>query len=223
MKRAIVSGAILASGFVGSPQAHSGARPVELRESKMMIEYTVDSTDAAIVVSTEAETHLARVEVRNPLGQPVLEVRSERGSEFGFQGFVVDSGESTPTELFAEYPPGDYTIRARTTDGRTAVGTARFSHALPRPPRVLYPSNGMVDVPTTDLEVSWTADAAVDSYRVSLEQHETDVMTVIVRSGTGSFQVPDGVLESGTRSRLEIGAIGADGNCTVVQVPFLTR
>lgn len=223
MKKEVVAGAILALGFVASPEAHSGGLPVELKEETMVIEYTVSTGEAAIVVSAEAETRLARVEVRSPIGQPILEMRTDRGPDFSLQGFVVETGEATPDELFADYPPGDYTLRARTVDGRTAFGTARFSQTLPRAPVVAYPANGALDVPTTNLEVSWAADPAVASYRVILEQHETDLMTVIVTGGTGSFRVPDGVLESGTRSQLEIGAVGPDGNCTIVEVPFMTR
>jgi len=218
----IVVAAVAAVGLVASPEARPGGLPVELKEESMVIEYTASSGEATIVVSAEAETHLARIEVRGPTGPPVLEMRTDHGLEQGFQGFVVETGEGTPEELMAAFPPGDYTLRARTVDGRTAFGSARFSHVLPQAPLIAYPSEGMA-VPTTGLEVSWVADPGVVAYRVNLEQHESDVMTVVVTGGTGSFRVPDGVLAPGTRSQLEIGAIGADGNCTIVEVPFRTQ
>lgn len=223
MKKEVVAGAVLALGFVASPEAHSGALPVELKEETMVIEYTVSSGEAAIVVSAEAETRLARVEVRTPGGPPILEMRTDRGPGFSFQGFVVETGEATPEELFAEYPPGDYNLRARTIDGRAAFGTAQFSHVLPQSPVVNYPTDGAVNVPSTNLIVTWTADPAVDAYRVILEQHETDLMTVQLQGGSSSFRVPNGVLAPGTRSQLEIVAVGANGNCTIVEVPFMTQ
>lgn len=223
MKKEVVAGAVLALGFVASPEAHSGALPVELKEETMVIEYTVSSGEAAMVVSAEAETRLARVEVRSPGGPPILEMRTDRAPQFSLQGFVVETGEATPAELFAEYPEGVYNLRALTADGRLAFGTAAFSHHLPRTPSIIYPLEGAVDVPSTSLSVSWTADPAVASYRVTLEQHETDLMTAIVSGGTGSFSVPNGMLAPGTRSQLEIMAVGPEGNRTIVEVFFMTE
>jgi len=222
MKKATVAGAAVALGFLASPGALSVEGPLELKEERMVIEYTATSGEAAIVVSAEAESRLARLEVRGPIGPALLDLRSG-GSELGLLGFVVETGEATPEELFDAYPAGEYHLRARTVDGRTAFGTARFSHALPSVPIVRYPPEGALDVPTTGLVLSWVPDPLADSYRVNLEQGETDVMTVIVRDGSGTFRVPDGVLEGGRRAQLEIGAVGPDGNTTIVEIPFLTR
>jgi hypothetical protein len=87
---------------------------------------------------------------------------------------------------------------------------------------VAYPTDGMVDVPTTGLVLQWDLDPEAVSYRVNLEQNETDVMTVVLRPGTSSFRVPDGVLEAGMRSQLEIGSVGPNGNSTVVEILFRT-
>jgi hypothetical protein len=222
MNKTVVVGAVLALGLGASSNASSRLRPAELDAAEIAIHYTTTTGEARIVVSADAEIRLQRVQVRAPAGAGRIDLQTQRNSDVGFMGFVVESGEGTLAELQAAFPEGDYSIRARTMDGRPAIGWARLSHALPRAPIVAYPTDGMVDVPTTGLVLQWDLDPEAVSYRVNLEQNETDVMTVVLRPGTSSFRVPDGVLEAGMRSQLEIGSVGPNGNSTVVEILFGT-
>ena len=76
---------------------------------------------------------------------------------------------------------------------------------------------------STNLTVSWVPDPEARAYRVILEQGETDGLTAVLPARSSSFQVPDGILAPGTESHVEVGAIGPNGNCTLVEVSFTTR
>ena len=140
----------------------------------------------------------------------------------GLYGFRLQAGEAD-RPCPRRHPEGVYSIRARTRDGRVALGSAVLSHRIPGAPVPIYPQEGEVGVPASGLRVSWVPDPVAARYQVNLEQGETDLLAVSLRSGTGSFTVPDGVLASGCRYKLEIGAVGAEGNCTFREVSFLTR
>ncbi len=213
--------ALAALSIPATPGSGDGVR-VRLKEERIMVELTASSDEVALVVTAEAETGLDLVEIKNPLGQPVLGLASgNRG--LGLYGFRLEAGETDRPAFFAAYPEGVYSIRARTRDGRVALGSAVLSHRIPSAPVPIYPQEGDVGVPASGLRVSWVPDPAAARYQVNLEQGETDLLAVSLRSGTGSFTVPDGVLAPGRRYKLEIGAVGAEGNCTFREVSFLTR
>jgi hypothetical protein len=224
MNQATLAAAVAALPFLASPLPAPGADAVHLRGARISFEYTASSDQAALVVEAESETGLDRIEVRDPSGAAILGLRGAgTGRGQGMYGFRVEAAEAPPSDLFDVYPEGLYRIRARTADGRLAVGTARLSHRLARAPVVLHPQSGQAGVPSSDLVLSWTPDPEAAEVRVNLEEGETDRMSVRLAGGTGSFRVPDGVLSPGRRCLLEVGVVGADGNCTIVEVPFSTR
>jgi hypothetical protein len=224
MHKPLVAALPAALFLLASPRAETAGNTVRLKEERISLEFTAGADEVTLVVSAEGETGLDRVEIRNPLGAPVAGLASAGGGRsLGLFGFRIEVGESDRETFFATYPEGDYAIRARTQDGRTALGSARLSHGVPRAPIPVYPEENEVDVPASGLTVSWVPDPAAARYEVNLELGETDLLAVRLAPGTGSFSVPDGVLEPGRRYKLEIGAVGADGNCTFREIPFLTR
>jgi hypothetical protein len=112
-------------------------------------------------------------------------------------------------------------MRANTPEGLPAVGYAELSHQLQRPPVLLQPFDGAQGISTTPLVV-WVPDPEVSEYRVNLEQGETDGLSVRLPAGSGAFQVPYGVLRPGTETQVEVGAVGRNGNVTLVESYFTT-
>lgn len=223
MRRPWIVGAVIAFGFLDG-SGRSSERPTEgLKEERMTIEYASALDEAAVVFSAESEVGLEQVEIRGPNGATVLDVRAGNGGELGLSGFVVEKGEPSAASIFARYPEGIYRLRARTVDGDVVVGSTRFSHRLLAEPVVVYPFAGALDVPTSNLAVNWVHNAAAARYHVTLEQGETDLMSVELGYGTDTFRVPDGLLQSGKRYCIEIAAVAPNGNSTNVKVPFSTR
>jgi len=222
MYKSLIACGVLTLGIFGLPQTQSNNRAVYLKEETMVLEYSATLGEAVALLEAESEETINRVEIRNPLGAAVLELRAPEGKNLGLSGFKVETGESSVELLLETYPPGMYRFRARTADGQFLLGSAVLSHELPAAPEVLYPTDGAVDVPTTDLTVSWVVDPQATGYRLVVEQGETDGLVVDLPAGKGSFQVPDGILAPSTRSHVEVGAIGPNGNCTLVEVAFRT-
>ncbi len=201
-----------------TPQRPAG----RFKEEAITIEYTATNGEAALKLQAETEVAFEAVELRSPFGGTVLEMRGPGGQPLVLSGFVLESRETTLDELVATYPDGLYDLRGRSTDGRALVGRAKLSHRMPATPDLLFPSEGLAGVSTKDLEVRWTPDPAVARYRVVLEQGDNDGLSVELPAGSSSLRVPEGVLRPGTETLVEIGAVGPEGNCTLVEAVFTT-
>ena len=212
------------SGAVhGWQSQHEPRERLQLKEEAMIVEYTATANEAVVIVEAEAEEALGRVEVQSPLGSTLLRLRSEGGEELAVQGFVLESEELPPNQLFRKFSEGNYDFRALSVDGKRASGSAWLSHVLPAAPVVTYPVEGSRNVPAHDLLVTWVSDSAASGYRLVLEQDENDGLTVSLPPGSDSFQVPPGILRGATESHVEVGAIGPNGNITLVEIGFTTR
>ncbi len=222
MYRTAFAIALLALAAVGWQQ-HQVRPYLQFKEERMFIEYSPALNEAALLVEAETEAGVEGLEIRDPLGSSRFKLWAASGQQLSLSGFMVESLESSPEELFAAYPEGIYDLRARSTDGDAVWGSAVLSHELPAQPIVLHPRDGDVNVPATNLIVAWHPDAAASGYKVILEQGENDGLTADVPAGQSSFQVPNGILAAGTQTHLEIGAIGPNGNRTLAEISFTTR
>ena len=194
-----------------------------LKEEAIFIEYTPAEGDAVIVVEAESESGLGKIEVRDPRGMRVLNMRAGAGQDVtAISGFVVESRESDLPTVMRTYRAGMYDLRARTVDGQEAFGQARLSHYLLAEPAVIYPVAGAKNIPT-NLTIGWIPDPEAVSYRVNLEQGDSDTLQVMLPAGSQSLRVPEGVLAPGTDSFVEVVAVSPSGNRTVVEVAFTTR
>jgi len=194
-----------------------------LKEELMTIEFTATANEAVLRMEAESEVELKYIQIRNPDNEPIFEMRAHRATNHALSGFSVEMQEATAPEIFADYPEGIYDIRGRTVDGALALGRAYLSHELPLAPEIYYPYEGARSVPVSGLTLSWMPDESVEGYVVNLEQGESDGLTVKLPPGSDSFTVPDGILLPGTLSQFELGAMGPHGNCTLVEVYFLTE
>ena len=195
--------------------------PIVFNEQSIRIEYAASMNEAVIQIDAESETQLERIEVRDPLGAQVLKLSAPEVPGRGIAGILIDTLETTLKEVFDTYPEGVYDLRGMTMDGRVARGRVRLSHDLLQSPVVLYPAGGTVNVPTSFV-ARWLPDPEAIRYVVELEQDDNDGLVVELPPGTSSFRVPPGVLASNKDSHIEVGAVGANGNITMVEVNFRT-
>jgi hypothetical protein len=219
-----VAAVLVALSLSATPMPAQGGGVARLKQATISAELTAGSGEVALVVTAEAETGLSEVEIRGPSGQRIAGLASgSRGRTLGLYGFRLEVAETDRATFFATYPPGPYEIRARTRDGRAASGTAWLGHSVPLSPVPLYPREDELDVPASGLSIRWISSPDAARYQVGLEEGETDLLAVRLAGGASSFTVPDGVLQPGHRYKLEIGAVGADGNTTFREVAFVTR
>jgi hypothetical protein len=212
----------VALASLASPGPNQGLPPLELRSAALLLEYDATAGEAVVLFEGESEEALSGVEIRAPDGTAVLALRANARAGLAIEEFRISSQKAGLAELLQEFPTGEYRLRARSLAGATVQGAAPLAHALLAPPQILHPLDGATNVTNTGLSVSWTPDPGAARYRIVLEQDENDGLTVEISGGNGSFQVPSGVLAPGTRTRLEVGAIGSNGNCTSVEIRFRT-
>jgi len=192
-----------------------------LKEELMTLEYTPAVDEAAIKMKAESEDFLESVEIRDPRGRRVFEVGGSIADHRALSGFVLETQELTLRELSKLYLPGEYDIQGRTMDGRRARGAAELSLDLLPEPIVLYPAEGAVGVPTSFV-ARWAPDPDAIGYRVCAEQGENDGLVVELPQGSESLVIPPGVLQGDKETFLEVGAIGPNGNSTLIEVEFRT-
>jgi hypothetical protein len=214
--------AVMTLGFFARPEPNAVQSAPPLKEEHMLLQYTPAIDQAVVIVEAESETSLSRVEVRNPEGVAIIDLRASGIHATGLSGFTLETRECGLEAMLATCPAGPYRIRSRTEDGRPAVGGAILSHELLPAPRVSQPLDGAVDVPAAQLDIAWLPDPAAIGYTITLEQGENDGLTVKLPAGSGSFHVPSNVLAPGQPTHLEIGAIAPNGNRTLVEIDFQT-
>lgn len=218
-KSQIVGTAIVLGAFGWQPKAQQP--PLLLKEEAMVVEYTPANNVAVVVLEAESEEPLDKIEIQNPNDRPILKLRGAQAS--AWSGYVIETREMSLSGLLQMYHQGTYRIRAITSSGRPAFGSAELSHHLLPAPVVTWPVEGAIGVPTTNLVVTWDVDPEASAYRVILEQDENDGLVVQLPRQSGSFAVPDGLLASGKETQLEIAAIGSNGNITLTEVLFETQ
>ncbi|MCP3915216.1 MAG: hypothetical protein GY711_06655 [bacterium] len=221
MKRSALTLSVLSLAAFGWQQPQHDQAYLLLKEERMVLEYTHSTEEAVVLIEAESETPLARVELRSPDGSVLYSLRT--GSGRGMQGFDLESSENELTGVLSAFAEGEYSLRGRTIDGQPIVGSATISHDMLRPPVVTYPYDGATDVPTSGWMVTWIEEPDAIGYQVILEQGETDGIRANLPPGNNSFEVPQGILESGTESHVEVGVIAPNGNTTLVEIEFTTQ
>jgi hypothetical protein len=204
-------------------QEHYQAPSLRLKEERMTLEYTATADEAVVIMEAESEIPLDRLEIRDPRGARVLEMRAQGGHPLAVSGFSIESAELDGSSILDAFGEGTYTMRARSLDGRPVEGGARLVHGLLPAPVVLYPLDGDDAVPSEDLEIRWMPDARATAYRIVLEQNENDGLRVDLPPGSDSFRVPNGLLQPSTETLVEVGVVAPNGNCTLVEFSVETR
>lgn len=197
-------------------------RPVVPLDVGTLIIESVVGGEAVLKIEAESEEQLENVRVRAPDGRGFLELARGGADQRGVSGLIMELREGSLADLREHHPEGEYEIRADRVDGSIAVGRARLSFELPQAPRLLYPRPNAI-VPRRGLTVLWNSDPEAVGYRLQLEQNETDGLVANLPPGRSSFRVPDGVLTAGVETHLELAAIGANGNRTMVELIFTAR
>lgn len=195
---------------------------IPLRGGTMTLEHVVGG-ETVVRIEAESEQKLAQVQILRPDGSFLLSLETQSGGERGLSGLLVELRESDLGTVFDRYTEGTYSIRAVSASGNPVTGSAWLSFDLPRESLIAYPPPGAVGIPNTGLSVKWLGDPSAVGFHVQLEQNDNDGLAVTLPPGRNSFRIPDGLLAPGTETELEIAAIGANGNRTVVEAVFTTR
>jgi Fibronectin type III domain len=237
----------VASVDADSPRAASAAksrdtcgslgkgRKVRIATAKLIVEY--NATDRDIGVHGAFDDHgWKKLCVYDPTGRLVLKVGPKsKLKRLTMAGIFFESREPPIREfsfrdLKARFPEGRYKVRAVSFDGKRLVGSAKFTHDVPRKPRGITPRDGAT-VDPRNLTVTWndvtrTVDgdrAKITGYEVIVTKEVEDdphgfsrpTYDVHVPADRNSLSVPAEFLEPGTKYELEVLALEKSGNQTI--------
>jgi Fibronectin type III domain len=214
----------------GSSARPSAAKPLELEEATMIIEFNSTDRDAGIQVFLDGEPW-TKMRVKSPDGRRLLAVDAKgRLDNFGLTELFSESNEPELSELplrkfKRRFPEGRYRFSGETIEGRKLVGSARLSHDIPPGPKLTSPPEGAT-VPETGLVASWQpvpneGGIDIEGYRAIVErENPLRVFNADLPASQTSVTVPAEFLEPGTDYKLEVQAIERSGNQTISEIEF---
>ena len=223
---------------------------VSIAEAKLYVEY--NSTDEDLGVHGVFDDHgYSELCVYAPDVTQVLAVKPQSQlkdltmASIFFESREPPVSEFSFADLKANFPEGQYEVRAISFDGTGLAGAATFSHDVPAPPTVTYAAivdeenAGDVVVSTTGLVIEWedvteTVDGGpvtITGYEVIITKVEHDdphgysrpIFDVHVLADRNSLAVPVEFLEPGTVYELEVLALEESGNQTITVGFFTTE
>jgi hypothetical protein len=221
---------IAAATSNGSSGAKTAARPIRLADATMIIEVNATDRDAGLQVFLDGEPW-SEMRVNAPNGRKILDVDATgRLNRFGLTELFSESHEPEFSELplrrfKKRFPAGRYRFRGTTVEGRSLVGSARFSHDTPAGPEITSPAAGGT-VPEGNAVASWNPGpqpAGVDivGYRAIVERERPlRVFNADLPASVNSVTIPSEFLQPGIRYKLEVQAIERSGNQTISEITF---
>jgi hypothetical protein len=255
---ALLIGALVLTGCTGSddatapPAPDSATCPEEGEpfdgDTLLYIEYNETDGDTG-VHGLFGFDGLREVCLRSPDGEqrllvdPVGPLGDLGINDFFFESREPPLDEYSIDDLKADFPEGEYTVSGTDFEGTPRLGTARFTHDIPRGPVITEPrledeeNAAQAVVSPTGLVVRWdpvteTVDGrriTVTGYQVIVNQVEWDdpdsqsrpVYDVHVPPDRTEFPVAAGFLRPGTLYELEVIVLEESGNQTIT-VGFFT-
>jgi hypothetical protein len=224
---ATVTAALLlgSSGWAREALAQS-ATPAPFPVASVHFEQNATDRDVEVVFQAAGETEgLASLKVVSPEGRTVIDFTAPDPATLGMRSFRIESPEPEDVEaLKAAYPEGTYEFTGRTASGAALVGKSTLSHTLPAAAEFGVPAPEAEDVPTEDVEISWSTVDGVAFYILDLEQEELGThIEATLPSSSVAFAVPNGFLIPGKEYRLGIGTVTGKGNVSFVETSFTTK
>jgi hypothetical protein len=219
-----------ASGLTPSRSAQAAAKkkPLRFETHDLYIEYNATDGDAGLQMQLDNEPAWNRFRIRDPTGRNLLAIKAKsRLRGFGLGELFFESNEPPfhrfPFSAFKRrFPEGKYTFRGRTINGRRLTGADKFSHLVPRGPKVTFPTKGAT-VSRNNLTVTWKPvtkprGIKIAGYTVNMDQGNRPLSMDLPPSAT-SATIPKQFLKPHSEGGGEVLARARDGNQTITAIP----
>jgi hypothetical protein len=213
-----------------APSAQAAGKTIRLEDSTMIIELNSTDRDAGIQVFLDGEPWKS-MKLFRPGGKRIVSVKAKgRLKGFGLTELFSESNEPEFSELplrkFKQrFPAGKYTFVGRTIEGDKLRGAAKFTHHIPKGPRITSPAEG-AEVPLDDVVASWDPvrdrrHVDIVGYRAIVEKERPlRVFSADLPANVTSIHIPPEFLQSGKKHKLEVQAIERGGNQTISEIEF---
>jgi hypothetical protein len=211
----------------GTAQA-AAQKPRKFEVHDLYIEYNATDRDAGLQLSLDNDPAWNGFRLRDPKGRKLLAVNTRsRLHGFGLGELFLESNEP-PFRRFSfgafkrRFPEGKYTFRGRTINGRRLVGSDRFSHRVPRGPKVTFPTKG-AQVNRNNVTVTWKPvtkprGIKIVRYIVNMTQGNRELSMDLPPSAT-SATIPPQFLKPNSEGGGEVLAREKSGNQTITAIP----
>jgi hypothetical protein len=229
----VVATASVAIATVAGPST-AAQQTIPFADARMIIEVNETDGDAGFQIFADAEPW-RKFEVFRPDGSRIVDFEADSVlRNFGLTELFSESNEPPfdefPLARFKTlFPAGTYRFRGETTEGKLLVGSARFSHKIPRGPIVLSPAEDST-IDRDDAEVRWRPAPQpqginVVRYQVIVSGGEPSrEFSVFLPGSARKVEIPEEFLAPNTEYEGEILAIEASGNQTITAIePFHTK
>lgn len=212
------------NGDVALEASDRDARGAELPFAKLKLFFEFNSTDNDLGVQLLLDADdWQHIEGSDPRGKKIVDIDARgRLKDLGLTELFFESAEPSPQEVLDMIPAGTYSFSGKTVDGERIAGTANLSHTLPPAPS-FSPSQGEV-VDISSAVITWKGITGLASYQVIVSEETLGMeMTVDLDAATTTLQVPTAFLHRDTEYKVEVLAIGTNGNKTITEGTFRTK
>jgi len=214
--------------------SHSGKKE-RIAAAKLIIEYNATDRDMGVHGAFD-DDGWAKLCVYDPSGRLVLKVSPKSQlKDLTMAGIFFESREPPIRkfnfkDLKRTFPEGRYKVQGVTFQGRKLVGSAKFTHDVPRRPRVRAPRDGAT-VDPANVVVMWRdVTSTIDGRPVDITGYEVIVTKerrddphgfsrptydVHVPANRNSLSVPAEFFQPGSEYELEVLALEKSGNQTI--------
>jgi hypothetical protein len=177
-----------------------------------------DNDAEAVFEASTAGAGMTALDIIAPGGRKVISLEAP-DAKLGLRHVTCETPEPKNMErLLSEFPAGLYQFTGTTASGHKLHGQAELSHAFPAAASVVHPSGGDKAVPLSGRIIQWAPVKDVRAWIVVIGQESTgrEVRANLSGSST-SFVVPEGFMSPGTEYKLELGAVGKNGNTSFIE------
>jgi hypothetical protein len=222
------------STALGHDQTSDAAgQPTQLAAATLIIEVNGTDGDAGLQFFLDGDPWNSMT-ISDQNGNVVVDVDAEgRLKDWGLTELFSESNEPPFSEVplaefKARFPEGKYTFVGETIEGEKLVGTARLSHDIPEPPKIISPADGAT-VGRDGVVARWQAPPEprgidIIGYRViATREDPLRVYQVELPASARKVPIPKAFLQSDTEYELEIQAIEESGNWTFATSFFSVR
>jgi len=192
-------------------------------EARIFFEFNSTDNDLGVQVKLDGDAW-KRLRIFNPADRRILNLSVDgRLGMLGLTELFFESDEPSPQEVLDLMQEGEYEFEGLTVDGELLEGESELSHDLPPAPNILVPSVAGEELDRLDAVVEWGAIPGIAGWEIIVENEDAGAeMTVPLSAGVTSLHIPEEFLDPGTEYKVEVLAIGTNGNKTISERVFVT-
>ena len=216
---------VLLTGATSPPDrvARAEAEEEPFDEARIFFEFNATDNDLGVQVKLDGDAW-KRLRIFGPGDRRILNLSVDgRLGMLGLTELFFESDEPSPQEVLNLLKEGEYDFEGLTVDGEVLEGESELSHDLPPAPNIIVPSVAGEELDRLDAVIEWGAISGIASWEIIVENEDAGAeMTIPLSAGATSLHIPEEFHDPHTEYKVEVLAIGTNGNKTISERVFVT-